>query len=224
MRAGANTISIWALPLAILAAACLLIVADPGGIASRIRGLEFDAYQHAKPRPFEDTGEKTGHPVKILDADAASVARFGPWPWRRTVLAKLLGELKTAGASVVVLDMPLDTPDPSVTLAQSLPDTPQTAALRTELAKLPSPDEAFATALTSIPTVTSFTLGEDGRAPARKRNLFSPVPRNRRRPFPDLRRLRVRCRILKTQAPASARAICRSHATAKREAFRLSFA
>jgi len=171
MRAGANTVSIWALPLAILAAACLLIVADPGGIASRIRGLEFDAYQHAKPRLFEDTGEKTGHPVKILDADAASVARFGPWPWQRTVLAKLVGELKTAGASVIALDMPLDTPDPSVTLAQSLPNTPQTAALRTELAKLPSPDEAFAAALSSVPTVTSFTLGEEGRAPSTKAEL-----------------------------------------------------
>ncbi len=148
-----------------------MIAADPGGIASRIRGLEFDAYQHAKPRPFEDTAEKTGHPVKILDADAASVARFGPWPWQRTVLAKLMGELKAAGASVVVLDMPLDTPDPSVTLAQSLPDTPQTAALRTELAKLPSPDEALAAALSSMPTVTSFTLGQDGRAPAVKAEL-----------------------------------------------------
>jgi adenylate cyclase len=168
MRAGANTVSIWALPLAILAAACLLIAIDPGGVASRIRGLEFDAYQHAKPRPFEDPA---GHPVKILDADAASVARFGPWPWQRTVLAKLMGELKVAGASVVVLDMPLDTPDPSVTLAQSLPDAPQTAALRAELAKLPSPDEAFATALSSVPTVTSFTLGEDGRAPSTKAEL-----------------------------------------------------
>jgi adenylate cyclase len=171
MRAGANTVSIWALPLAILAAACLLIAVDPGGITARIRGLEFDAYQHAKPRPFEDTAGKTGHPVKILDADAASVARFGPWPWQRTVLAKLMGELKTAGASVVVLDTPLDTPDPSVTLAQSLPDTPQTAALRTELAKLPSPDDALAAALSAVPTVTSFTLGEDGRVPSSKAEL-----------------------------------------------------
>ena len=44
MRAGANTVSIWALPLAILAAACLLIVADPGGFdlahtRARIRRL-----------------------------------------------------------------------------------------------------------------------------------------------------------------------------------------
>jgi adenylate cyclase len=171
MRAGANTISIWALPLAILAAACLLIAVDPGGVTSRIRGLEFDAYQHAKPRPFEDTAEKTGHGVKILDADAASIARFGPWPWRRTVLARLMGELKTAGASVVVLDMPLDTPDPESSLTQSLPNTPETASLRAELAKLPSPDETFATALATVPTVTSFTLGEDGRAPALKAEL-----------------------------------------------------
>jgi len=167
MRAGANSVTVWALPLAILAAACLLIVTDAGGLASRIRGFEFDTYQHIKPRLYEDTAEK-GHPVKILDADADSIARFGPWPWPHAVLARLVGELKTAGAAVVVLDVPLDTPDPQVSLAQSLPQSPEAAGLRAELAKLPSPDGALATALSSVPTVTGFTLGEDGRAPALK--------------------------------------------------------
>jgi CHASE2 domain-containing sensor protein len=80
MRAGASTVTVWALPLLILAAACLVIVTDPGGIAARLRGLEFDAYQHARPRPAEDTGQRAGHAVRVLDADAASVARFGHWP------------------------------------------------------------------------------------------------------------------------------------------------
>jgi len=121
MKAGANSVTIWALPLVILAAACLLIVADPGGIAARIRGLEFDAYQRAKPRIFEDTAARTGHAVRILDADAAGIARFGHWPWSRTVLARLTTELKTAGVAVVVLDVPLETPDAEVRLVQSLP-------------------------------------------------------------------------------------------------------
>ena len=53
MRAGANTVSIWALPLAILAAACLLIVADPGGIDRahpRVRIRRLSARQTASLR------------------------------------------------------------------------------------------------------------------------------------------------------------------------------
>jgi adenylate cyclase len=171
MKVGAGTLTIWALPLAVLALACLMIVTNPGGLATRVRGLEFDAYQRARPRHFEDTGLKTGHPVKILDADAESLARFGAWPWPRTVLAKLVGELKTQGAAIIVVDLPLDEADPTVRLAQSLPNTPQLSALRAQFAQLASPDEALATALASVPTVTGFALGEDGRVPALKSTL-----------------------------------------------------
>jgi adenylate cyclase len=171
MKAGANSIMIWVLPLAILVAACLVIAGDPGGFASTLRGAEFDAYQRAKPRPFVDTAEVAGHSVRILDADAASMTRFGRWPWPRSVLARLTGELKKAGASIVVFDLPLDLPDPAVRFAQSLPDTPQTAALRTQLGQMPSPDDALATALSSVPSVTGFTLGESGATPSLKADL-----------------------------------------------------
>jgi adenylate cyclase len=168
MKAGADTLTIWALPLAILALACLMIVMNPAGLASRVRGLEFDAYQRAKPRLFEDTQAKTGHAVRLLDADMASIARFGPWPWPRSVLAKLVGELKTHGVAVVVVDLPLDEPDPVVRLAQSLPNTPQLAGLRAQFAQLASPDDALAQALAAVPSVTGFTLGQEGRAPIEK--------------------------------------------------------
>ncbi len=171
MRAGAGTLTIWALPLAILALACLMVATNPAGLATRVRGLEFDAYQRAKPRLFEDTQTRTGHAVRILDADAASIARFGHWPWSRGVLAKLVGELKEQGAAVVVLDLPLDEPDPTVRLAQSLPNTPQLAALRSQFAQLASPDDALASALSSTPSVTGFTLGLDGRAPTVKTTI-----------------------------------------------------
>lgn len=171
MKAGAKTVTIWALPLAILAAACLVITSDPGGIAVRISALEFDAYQRAKPRIFQDTAERAGHAVRILDADPTSLARFGQWPWSHAVLAKLTGELKRAGAAVVVLDLPLDTPDPQVSLAQSLAGQQKTTDLSAQLARLPSPDDALASALAAIPTVTAFTLGTAGRAPNPKAAL-----------------------------------------------------
>ena len=105
-----------------------------------------------------------------------------------SVLARLLGELKSQGASVVVLDIPLDTPDPETNLAQSLPETPQTAGLRNELAKLPSPDDTFVSALGSVPTVTGFTLGEAAARPIRNRNSSSQELRNPPRQFPVFRR------------------------------------
>ncbi len=73
-----------------------------------------------------------------------------------------MSDLRTQGAALVVLDMPLDEPDPAVRFAQSLPNTPDLAALHGELARMPSPDETLAAALAHMPTVTGFTLGEDG--------------------------------------------------------------
>lgn len=168
MKTGAVTVLNWALPLGILLVACLMVLADPGGLATHLRGLEFDAYQRAKPRVYEDTQAKTGHAVRILAADDTSIAKFGRWPWPRSVLARLVGDLKAQGASLVVLDLPLDEPDPAVRFAQQLPNTPDLAALHGDLAKMPSPDEALATALSQMQSVTGFTLGDDGKTPAVK--------------------------------------------------------
>ncbi|HWU25636.1 MAG TPA: adenylate/guanylate cyclase domain-containing protein [Rhizomicrobium sp.] len=158
----------WTVPLSILLVACLMILVDPGGFATHLRALEFDAYQQARPRPFEDTRAKVGHSVKILGVDDASIAKFGRWPWPRDVLGRLVSELKAAGATLVVLDLPLDEPDPAIRFAQSLPNTPELAALRGDFAKMASPDDTLATALAQIPAVTGFTLGENGRAPIAK--------------------------------------------------------
>jgi adenylate cyclase len=163
MKAGAKPIAVWALPLAILLAAALAIAADP--VAGRLRGLQFDAYQTLQPRPYEDTFAKSGLRVRVLDIDAASIARFGPWPWSRLVLAKLTQELKTAGASIVVFDMKLDSADPASPsrLADLL--APDDSA-RATLARFPVPDDRFATALGGVKAVTGFMLGETGaRAP-----------------------------------------------------------
>src|ERR1043166_1104134 len=97
-------IAIWAVPLAVLTLAALLMAADPGGLSSHLRGLQYDAYQNWQPRPYEETSAKSGYVVRVLAVDRASLARFGPWPWPRAVLAKLTRELKTAGASIVVFD------------------------------------------------------------------------------------------------------------------------
>jgi adenylate cyclase len=170
MRAGVN--AIWAVPLAVLAAMLLLIVTDLGGAATRLRGLEFDSYQAFRPRAYEDTFAKANHAVKILDIDDAAVARFGRWPWSRAVLAKLTTELKTAGASIVVYALPLDTPDPATParIASLLPANNERA--RAVLAQMPSPDDSLATAMKSVSALSGYRLGAQGTyPPARKAEL-----------------------------------------------------
>jgi adenylate cyclase len=164
MKAGGKPVKIWVLPLVLLAGAFGLIATDLGGLATRIRGIEFDTYQHIHPRAYEDPRVRSGYAVRVLDIDEASVAHFGAWPWSRTVLARLVNDLKAQGASIVVLAMPLDTPDPATPslLASLLPDNPQTTSARTALAGIQAPDDTLAAALGGIKTVTGFTLGESG--------------------------------------------------------------
>jgi adenylate cyclase len=164
MRAGVN--AIWAVPLAVLAAALLIIVSDLGGVATHLRGIEFDSYQAFRPRPYEDTYAKANHSVKILDVDDAAIARFGRWPWSRAVLAKLTNELKVAGASIVAFAFPLDMPDPATPshLASLLPANDDAA--RAALAQIPSPDASLATAMGGVKAVSGFALGAKGIYPA----------------------------------------------------------
>jgi adenylate cyclase len=153
---GKKPIAVWALPLAALLAAGLALFADPGGLTERLRGIQFDAYQNLAPRPFDDSFK-----VRVLDIDAASLDRFGPWPWSRLALAKVTDELKAGGAASVAFALPLDQADPAAPdrLSSLLPadDTAREA-----IAKIPAPDARFAQALTGMTAVTGFTLGASG--------------------------------------------------------------
>ncbi|MDE3116270.1 MAG: adenylate/guanylate cyclase domain-containing protein [Pseudomonadota bacterium] len=181
MSVGARWAAVWVLPLAVAAAAMAALVGDPGGLATRVRGIQFDSYQYLAPRAYEDPLAKSGYTVRVLDVDDASLKRFGPWPWPHGVLATLVGEAKTAGAAVVVLDLPLATPDPASpqAFARNLPPGPESDEARKALANLPSPDTALAAALASTNTVTVFTLadGSGGAAPALKATIgFDGAP------------------------------------------------
>lgn len=154
--------AIWAFPLAVLALALLVLGTDAGGSATWLRGLLFDSYQLAHPRPYEDTRAKTGAPVRVLDIDADSIARFGPWPWPPAAMAKLIAELKQQGAALVVLDRDFATQDQSTpkALLPLVPPGPEYDAARRALEDMPSPDAALDSALASVKTVIGFTLGK----------------------------------------------------------------
>jgi adenylate cyclase len=168
-------LAIWALPGLMLAACLFVLGTDAGTMATRLRGALFDSYQRSTPRAYQDPLAKSGFTVRTLDADAASLKRFGPWPWPHAVLARLIGEMKDQGAAMAVLAFPLDTPDPASpkNLEGLVPAGAENDALRTALGNMPSPDDALATAMGKLATVSGFTLQSEPGAhtPALKASL-----------------------------------------------------
>jgi len=51
--------------------------------------------------------------IAVCAVDAASVLRFGGWPWRRARVAELIDRLKAEGARVIALDMVFSTRSPA---------------------------------------------------------------------------------------------------------------
>jgi len=182
-------IAVWALPVLMLVASLLLLGSDAAHVATRLRGILFDAYQQAQPRPYQDTLPRAGFSVRVLDADAPSLARFGAWPWPHATLARLSDEMKAKGVAMVVFAFPLDAPDPlsPTRLLGQLPPGPTSDAARQILSTMPSPDDALVTAMSKLATVSGFVLGEvnAARAPDLKasvtfvgtRDPFGRVPR-----------------------------------------------
>jgi len=154
-------LAIWALPGLMLAACLFVLGTDAGTMATRLRGVLFDSYQRSAPRPYQDPLAKSGFTVRTLDADAASLKRFGPWPWPHAVLAKLIGELKDQGAEMAVLAFPLEAADAASpkNLVGLVPPGAQNDVLRTALSAMSSPDDALAGAMGKLATVSGFALG-----------------------------------------------------------------
>ena len=162
-------IATWAFPLVMLAATLFVLGTDAGTMATRLRGVLFDSYQRSQPRVYQETLSHSGFAVRTLDADAASLKRFGKWPWPHAVLARLTRELKTQGAAMAVFAFPLDTPDAASprNLLPEAPTGPEGDAVRTALAQMTSPDDALTGAMSQLATVSGFELGaaDSSRAP-----------------------------------------------------------
>jgi adenylate cyclase len=165
-------LAVWGLPLVALFVALFTLGMDTAGVATYLRGYLFDTYAKINPRPYEDT-KSTGHPVRVLEIDPASLARFGAWPWSHTNLANLVDGLKRQGAEIVVLVGRIDRPDPlsSGSLVSLVPQGAAFDATREALRKLPSPDTALSKAFASVKTVSGFSLGEGGPLPALKAGI-----------------------------------------------------
>jgi adenylate cyclase len=138
-------------PLPILFAAFFLWASDADAL-SHFRLNVFDEFLRLKPRVYEPT------PVRIVDIDDDSLARYGQWPWPRTLLAKLVNRLNELGAAAVAFDILF--PEPDRTSPARLigdvegiaPDDPLVA----RFAKMSDHDQIFAAAIGRSHAVLGF--------------------------------------------------------------------
>jgi adenylate cyclase len=126
--------------VALLVGLALLRIDDPAPI-EELRLRAFDTFQRIDPRI------KTARPVRIIDIDDRSLAKYGQWPWPRTQVAELVNALTKLGASVIAFDILFSEPDrltPGVAAEtiQGLDD-----ATRDKLRALPSNDQVLADAM-----------------------------------------------------------------------------
>src|SRR5262245_30513731 len=135
----------------VLAAAYLLRMIDPAPVA-RLRLLAFDTYQQLQPRPYDPRV-----PVRIIDIDEPSLARFGQWPWPRSLMADLTKRLTQAGAAAVAFDLVFGERDrvSVADLIKQLPKDTPLEAITSKLAEAPG-DRRFAEAIAAAPAVLGF--------------------------------------------------------------------
>src|ERR1700712_1374822 len=128
-----------------------LRVADPAPI-EEFRVRTFDTFQVIDPR------KKTAKPVRIVNIDEKSLAKFGQWPWPRTRVADLVTNLTRLGAVVIAFDIMFAeadrlNPAAAADTIRNLDDE-----TRTKLRALPSNDDVLAEAMQQSRVV----LGETG--------------------------------------------------------------
>ena len=129
----------------------VLRVADPPPI-EEFRVRTFDTFQVIDPRV------KTAKPVRIVNIDEKSLAKFGQWPWPRTRVADLVTNLTKLGAVVIAFDIMFAEPDRlnPAAAADTIRDLDEET--RAKLRALPSNDDVLADAIRQSRVV----LGETG--------------------------------------------------------------
>jgi adenylate cyclase len=105
--------------------------------------------------------------VVVVDIDSDSLARHGPWPWSRLVMADLLEKIARAKPAVLGLNILLSEPDrlSPAGLARNLGVAADREDIANLASKLPDGDAAVADALKSAPAVLGFVLSPAAGTP-----------------------------------------------------------
>jgi adenylate cyclase len=127
-------------------------------IVQALRLIAFDCYQRLAPPYDPDL------PVRIVDIDPESIARFGQWPWPQTIMRHLVVRLTERKAAAVIFDILFAEVDRS-SLEEVVKRLPPDLVKRLQGAvDAPSNDEPFAGAINTTPSVLSVIL-TDKRSP-----------------------------------------------------------
>jgi adenylate cyclase len=135
-----------------LVLALVLRGADPFFV-SAFRLIAFDSYQRLAPQPYDPD-----LPVRIIDIDPGSIARFGQWPWPRTIIRDLVIELSKRNAAAIAFDILFAEAD-RTSLEQVIKRMPpeQAGRLR-DLTGTATNDQLLAEALKGTPSVLALIL------------------------------------------------------------------
>jgi serine phosphatase RsbU (regulator of sigma subunit)/CHASE2 domain-containing sensor protein len=115
--------------------------------AARLQAAWFDAYQRAMPRQAESM------PIVVVQIDERSLARYGQWPWPRTLLAELVRDIERQNPAAIGIDILMPEADrlsPEHLLRSARRDDP---ILASRLDALPSNDIVLASAIAAGPVV-----------------------------------------------------------------------
>src|ERR1700691_5616823 len=98
-RAPGRTLALFALALMVLARA-----RDPA-LLETLAARGFDQEQQIAPRVYQPL------PVSIVAIDERSLAKYGQWPWPRTLLARLVRQIAAGHPRVLGVDIIFAEPD-----------------------------------------------------------------------------------------------------------------
>lgn len=151
----------------LLAVFLVLFVSNPYPVQF-VRVKTFDLYQRLAPRPVPPL---QGKPVTIIDLDENSLSEVGQWPWPRTIVAQLVGNLTRMGAVLVAFDVVFPEPDRMnpANVADAIPDLDE--ATRETLRRFPGNDAILADVIRRGRVV----LGQAGFWEEREADAVPPV-------------------------------------------------
>lgn len=132
--------------------AAVIRVTDPFFVQA-LRLIAFDTYQRLAPQTYNPD-----LPVRIVDIDPESIARFGQWPWPRTIMRDLVRQLIERNAASIAFDILFAEAD-RTSLEEVLKRLPPNQISRLQgMNDSPTNDELFAETLQAAPSVLATIL------------------------------------------------------------------
>ena len=170
-----------AMTLVLLLLATLVI---PQTARAVLRDTAFDIVLDADRRTWEPPqGESR---VVVVDIDRPSVEAYGPWPWPRERMARLVEAIAARRPAAIAIDVLFAEPDDRspAALARRLGELANRADIAALAEHLPDGDRDLAEAMRAIPVTLGFVVDPEGNNPLS--DTRAPVLTRGPLPFLDL--------------------------------------